>query len=152
MTNRIFSTLLLGLALTACNSGDGGGSTAGDGNSGAPNPDDGPVAANMAGSGATETNVAPAACNSDTDCPSGIECVRSDPSFAGYCNVNDMLGGSSAGTSGDDPSTTPGISLGVPAACNTDTDCPAAVDCIKPDGAEVGYCNVNEMLLPEEGQ
>jgi hypothetical protein len=107
-------------------------------------------------SGATETNAVPAPCESNDMCPSGVQCVfPSGGGTLGFCDVSDTSGepndGSGSGASdGSDPSsaTSGGASLATPAACNSDSDCPEGVACMKFDPAGPGFCDVNEMQAP----
>ncbi|MDH5671228.1 MAG: hypothetical protein OEZ06_03710 [Myxococcales bacterium] len=43
------------------------------------------------------------------------------------------------------------VSLGLPAMCTSDGECPSGVACIIPDGGEVGYCDVDEMQVEDPG-
>lgn len=129
---RIWMALGLALALST-------------GVTGCKDEDDGGQASNEedTGGGATETNVQPAPCDDDSDCPEGIECVVADGAQNGFCNVNEMEvdAGSDAGTDASS-----GTSSAAPAPCEDETDCPEGIACIIPDGEDgPGFCDVEEM-------
>ena len=101
--------------------------------------DDGPGKGDPGG-GATETNVAPAPCSSDDDCPSGVDCKGFDggaPDAGGFCDVNEMEVGGGAP-----------VSSAAAALCENDSDCPEDVECVVFDGAKTGFCDVVEMVGP----
>ena len=90
--------------------------------------------------GATETNVAPALCVRDDDCPSGVACKTFDGGAAdagGFCDVDEMTVVPGGGAP---------VSSAAPAACESDDDCPAGIECVVLDGARVGFCDVTEMI------
>ena len=93
------------------------------------------------GSGATETNVAPAPCNGADDCPEGIECVTFDGGEGpGFCDVNEMT------VAGDGGAVT---SSAAPAPCARASDCPPGIACVSFDGpGSPGFCDVVEMVAP----
>lgn len=144
MTHRTLMALLIGIVLAACSSsgsGDGASSNQGNGSSANDEAPDGVASGGMAGDGATETNVAPAPCMTNADCPTGVDCVGADADGTGYCDVAETLTGDPAASSSGG-----GASLGAPAPCNTSADCPEGIACVSFDGSEgPGYCDVNEM-------
>lgn len=134
--DRIWLVLGLALALSsgasACKDDDGGNAT---------NQDD-------TGGSATETNVQPAPCEDDGDCPPDIECVfATDDADVGFCNVNDVDvnvdGGVDAGTDAGGATTS-----AAPAPCEDETDCPDGIACVHPSGSDgPGFCDVEEMSV-----
>ena len=94
-----------------------------------------------AGGKATETNVAPAPCDADDDCPKGIECYfANEDDETGFCDVNEMHVADAGSDGGGAP-----VSSGAPAPCNDNDDCPAGIECVSFDGDGPGFCNVEEM-------
>ena len=90
----------------------------------------------MVPEGATETNVAPAPCNSNDDCPSGVACAKTSDDGPGHCDVQET----------EVNSGTP--SLGAPAPCNSNDDCPSGVACAKTSDDGPGHCDVQETQAP----
>lgn len=112
----------------------------------------GPAAAgeNLGSSGATETNAVPAACESDEGCPPGVACVLPSGGGVGFCDVSDTNvepgGGNEAPNQGGDPITPgQGPSLGAPAPCEQDADCPDGISCKVPESGGLGFCDITEM-------
>ena len=91
---------------------------------------------------ATETNVTPAACNSDDECPSGVRCLHlhddatnmDGPSF---CEVKEKSNSTTSST---------------PAPCTKNVDCGPKGTCLHvhgPDGADMfGYCRTDNLVCP----
>lgn len=83
--------------------------------------DDDRPSTGAAGSGATETNVAPAPCSSHADCPDGIDCKFFDGGAAdagGFCDVGEM-----EVTGGGAP-----VSSAAPAPCSRDSEAAKCLD------------------------
>lgn len=167
------SLLLLASALALACSGE----------SGSPDPgpvgeqEEGPNDDGASGGDPAESNATPAPCASDDDCPGGVECVLSDDGGVGFCNVVETVDDSgqsapddSAGSGSEDVSEGPvegaeasgssagssddgSVSIGTPAPCTSDADCPG--QCVffdEQSGPESGpgYCDVEETS--EESQ
>jgi hypothetical protein len=93
------------------------------------------------GGGATETNVAPAPCSSDDECPEGIDCLTLDGGEVGFCDVNEMTVDTADGAVV--------TSNPLPAQCARPSDCPTGIECIFPNGpGSTGFCDVVEMVAP----
>ena len=124
---NVISLVLAGalLALAGCKGEDDGGTAKDE---------------NQAGQGATETNVAPAPCKDDDDCPEGIACAFPEQGGdIGFCDVNEMVTGEDSG---------PVVSTGAPALCNDAGDCPPGIECKSWSAAGgPGYCAVDEMVV-----
>lgn len=94
------------------------------------------------GQGATETNVAPAPCKSDGECPKGIECVFHDEDAElGFCDVNEMHVKDAGADAGGD------VSSSAPAPCDDSDDCPPGIECKSFDEGGPGFCDVGEMSV-----
>jgi hypothetical protein len=94
------------------------------------------------GGGATETNVAPALCSRDEECPEGIECRTFDGGDGGgFCDVNEM--------SVEPADAGPVTTSPAPALCVRASDCPPGIECRFLNGqGSTGFCVVAEMLAP----
>jgi hypothetical protein len=106
-------------------------------------------------SGSTEegvsgvTQAVPAVCETDEDCGGDIACVKAEGDDFGYCDVAET----EVTSDGSDTETTPdeGVSLAVPAVCETDEDCGGDIACVKAEGDDFGYCDVAEVELTSDG-
>ncbi|HKP64178.1 MAG TPA: hypothetical protein VJV78_45895 [Polyangiales bacterium] len=128
-----------GLGLAACK-GDAKSEGKTDPVPGKPGQEGGSHTMGSAGGKATETNVAPAPCDADDDCPAGIECYfPNGDAQTGFCDVNEMHVADAGSDRGGAP-----VSSAAPAPCNDDDDCPAGIECVSFDGGP-GFCHVEEM-------
>ena len=93
--------------------------------------------------GATETNLAPAVCTSDADCPTGVQCLyfhndATGEDGPGFCDVQDTS------------STT---SSAVPALCEVDADCGSSGRCahVHDENGEDSFsiCHITDLNCPE---
>ncbi len=106
---------------------------------------DGPDSNSPDEAGATETNVAPAPCESDDDCPEGVTCRALTDGDLKVCDLADVEvqdDTSSGSEDGDLP-----ISAPVPAPCTSDADCPDGIECIALDGGDFKVCNIDDTQV-----
>lgn len=119
----IFTVLCFGLLGAACSSSD-------DSSDQSKNPSE--------EKGATETNVARAPCETDGDCPEGIDCVVAEGDNSGFCDVEEHVA-----------ERIDGATSATPAPCESDADCPDAIACVFPSGSGgPGFCDVEEHIAP----
>lgn len=93
------------------------------------------------GGGATETNATPAPCDTDDECPKGIDCIHpSGDDAKGICNVNEME------VDGGEADSSTGVSSAAPAPCTSQDECPEGIACVFLSGdSGPGFCDVDEM-------
>ncbi len=106
--------------------------------------------------GSPVSSALPVACNSDADCPEGIECFKlSESDEVGFCNVEEVVVEPAEGASDEElpADTSGGVSLAAPAICGSDAECPEGIECLKlSESDEFGYCNVEEVSVDPAAQ